>query len=372
MKSLWNLGFRPFYLLAAVFAALSVPLWALQYSGLAAGVLRGPAWHGHEMLFGYTLAVVAGFLFTAVRNWTQRDTPAGAALAAIAALWVAGRILVLTPLAMAAAIVNALFPVAVAIGIGVPLVASGNRRNYFFIALLLGLAAAELLFHFDLARVSLRAGLDVVLFIVAVIGGRVIPMFTNNGVPGAGASRRPWLEKAALGSLLVLLAVDVFGLDGIALALAAGIAAVLHLMRFWLWHPWATRSNPLVWSLHAAYAWVVIHLALRMLAAVDLAPATLATHALTIGLIGGMTLAMMTRTAKGHTGRILAADRWEVACYTLVQVAALVRVLGPMLPGAAYVATVAVSAACWSMAFAIYAVRYWPILSRPRVDGCPG
>ena len=125
--ALWALGFRPFYLLGAVFASLSAALWALQYSGVITGaVLRGPAWHGHEMLFGYAFAIVAGFLLTAVRNWTQRDTPSGAALAAIALLWVAGRVLVLTPFVLTAAVVNALFPLAVAVGIGVPLFASGT------------------------------------------------------------------------------------------------------------------------------------------------------------------------------------------------------------------------------------------------------
>src|SRR6476469_3701245 len=143
--ALWNLGFRPFYLLASVFAALSVALWTCEYAGyLAAGYLRNPVWHGHEMLFGYTLAVVTGFLFTAVRTWTGQPTPAGALLAAYAALWVAGRVLVLTPYALAAALVDAAFPLAVAVGIGIPLVRSRNRRNYVFIAVLVVLSVATL------------------------------------------------------------------------------------------------------------------------------------------------------------------------------------------------------------------------------------
>src|SRR5208282_5544761 len=183
--ALWNLGFRPFYLLASVFAALSVALWTCEYAGyLPAGYLRIPVWHGHEMLFGYTLAVITGFLFTAVRNWTGQPTPTGALLAGYAALWVAGRVLVLTPYALAAALANAAFPVAVAVGIGIPLVRSGNRRNYFFIALLVLLGLATLAVHLSFLGVlawpqliSLQVGLDVVLFIMAVMGGRVIPMF---------------------------------------------------------------------------------------------------------------------------------------------------------------------------------------------------
>jgi uncharacterized protein involved in response to NO len=355
-------------------------LWVLQYAGLMPGtLLRGSALHGHEMLFGYAMAVIAGFLFTAVRNWTQRETPRGAALAAIVALWVAGRVLALTPYATAAAVANSLFPLVVAVAIAIPLAASGNRRNYFFVALLAGVAIAAAAFHLSLRgsvdrppRASLQAGLDIVLFIVVVVGGRVIPMFTNNGVPGAGAWRNAWLERAALASVLLLLAADVVGVRGPALAAVAFAAAVLHLARLALWHPSRTLRTPLVWVLHAAYAWVVVHLALRGLSAMGLVFEALAVHALTIGVIGGMTMGMMTRTAKGHTGRVLAADRWEVACYVLVQLAAVTRVLVPLAIPAAYFATVVASGMLWCAAFALYAVRYWPVLTRPRIDGLPG
>src|SRR5437879_1614822 len=210
--ALWNLGFRPFYLLASVFAALSVTLWVCQYAEvLPVAYLRNSLWHGHEMLFGYAMAVVAGFLLTAVPNWTGNPTPTGATLAAFAALWLAGRILVLTPYETAAALLNAVFPVAVAVGIGIPIVRSRNRRNYFFIALLLLLALAVLALHLSYLgilawpeRASLQVGLDAVLFIMAVTSGRVIPMFTNNGIAGAKATRNLVEEKFALGSALVL------------------------------------------------------------------------------------------------------------------------------------------------------------------------
>ena len=146
--ALWQLGFRPFYLLAALFSALSVLLWALQYSGwLAHPYLQGPMWHGHEMLFGFALAVIAGFLLTAVRNWTGQTTPAGAPLIALAALWLAGRLLILTPWSGTAALVDAAFPLAVAVAIGVPIVRSRNTRNYFFIGLFVLLGALNLLVH---------------------------------------------------------------------------------------------------------------------------------------------------------------------------------------------------------------------------------
>ena len=197
-----------------MFAALSIPLWSLQFSGmLGYSYLSGPLWHAHEMVFGFTLAVIVGFLFTAGRNWTNQPTPTGWKLAALAALWVAGRILVLTPFAVAAAAVNVAFPLAAAISLAVPFVKSGNRRNYFFVALLVLLAMAAGFVHLSqLTGASLapwfgiQVALDVVLFILAVMGGRVIPMFTSNGVPGATATRNPYVEKAALGLVLVLMA----------------------------------------------------------------------------------------------------------------------------------------------------------------------
>jgi uncharacterized protein involved in response to NO len=378
--ALWNLGFRPFYLLASGFAALSILVWIGQYAGyLPAAYIRNPAWHGHEMLYGYTMAVVAGFLLTAVRNWTGKPTPAGAPLIALAALWMAGRALALTPFDAAAAFVNAAFPVAVAIAIGVPIVQSRNRRNYFFIALLLLLGFAVLAFHLAHRgllpwpeRASLQVGLDVVLFILAVMGGRVIPMFTNNGVPGAQATRHPVIEKFALGSVLVLLASDLLQAPPAAIAVLALIAAASHAARLYLWQPRRTFGAPLVWVLHVAYGWIVIHLLLRALAAMGTVGELFAVHALTVGAIGGMTIGMMTRTARGHTGRPLTADRVEVACYVLVLLAAVIRVFGGMLLPGAYLTTVVVSGICWSAAFALYAVRYWPVLSRPRLDGKPG
>ncbi|NMQ26597.1 NnrS family protein [Candidatus Accumulibacter phosphatis] len=378
--ALWALGFRPFYLLASIFAALSIPLWIAQYAGyLPAALAHSPAWHGHEMLFGYTLAVIVGFLFTASRNWTGQPTPSGAALLAFALLWVAGRVLMLTPYAMAAAIANAALPVAAAIALAIPLWKSRNQRNYFFVPLLMLLGAAVLAMHLSwlglLAwpeRASLLVGLDMVLFIIAVMGGRVIPMFTNNGIPGTLATRHPLIEKLALGSVLLLLVADVLPAPAALITIIALTAALAHAARLYLWQPWRTLRTPLVWVLHAAYAWIVVYLVLRASAALGLVAEALALHALTIGAIGGMTLGMMTRTARGHTGRPLVADRYEIAAFVLVLCAALIRVFGGMIFPDAYLGTLIGSGICWSLAFTLYAIRYWPVLSRARLDGKPG
>ncbi len=378
--ALWQLGFRPFYLLAAGFAALSVPLWALQYSGwLGAGLWRGPVWHAHEMLFGYTLAVVVGFLFTAGRNWSGQATPSGRSLQALAMLWLAGRVAVLTPWPLAAMLINVAFPLLAALGLGRALVAAGNRRNYFFIGALLMMALAQAIVHAGLAgwvqlpsAMGLQLALDVVLFIMTVMAGRVIPMFTNNGVPGAGAQRHEWVERAALGSVLLLVVADALQLHGMALAALLLLAALSQAARLALWRPWAVRSNPLVWVLHLAWAWVVLHLALRAAHEAGWVAASAGVHALTAGAIGTLTLGMMTRTARGHTARLLRADAADVWAYGLVTTGACVRVFLPLLWPASQWAAVLVSGGLWSAGFAVYAWHYGPWLCRTRLDGQPG
>ncbi|WP_297484826.1 NnrS family protein [Ferrovum sp.] len=378
--AVWNLGFRPFYLLASLFSASSVLLWAAQFSGyLPFSYLQGPVWHGHEMLFGYTTAVIAGFLLTAVRVWTNQPTPNGVPLMVLAALWVCGRILVLTPFAMTAAVVNAAFPIAVASAIGIPLLRSHNVRNYFFAGLLVMMGVLVLAVHLALQgrlelspRLGLQLALDVVLFIMVVMGGRVIPMFTNNGVPGVNATRHALVEKFALGTVILLFVADLLQLPQIVIAMIALTSGLAHGTRLYLWKPWRTLATPLVWILHAAYAWIVVHLVLRGLVALELLVGSYATHALTVGAIGGLTLGMMTRTARGHTGRPLIADNLELTMFLLIQVAAVVRVFGGIAAPRLYMVSVQLSALLWATAFSLYAVRYWPILTRPRLDGKPG
>ena len=378
--ALWQLGFRPFYLLAGTFGALSALLWGLQMSGhLGATYLADPLWHAHEMLFGFALPVIVGFLFTAGRNWTNQPTPAGGRLAALAALWLAGRLAVLGPWPMTSALVNAAFPLAAAIALAIPFVRARNRRNYFFVALLVAFALATLVVHLHaMGRLALPGwagislALDIVLFILAVMAGRVVPMFTNNGVPGANAQRRAWLEKVALGSLLALLALDVLQAPIALLAGVAAVAALAHLARWCLWQPWRTLRTPLVWVLHAGYAWLWIHLALRAAAALGWVTNSVATHALTTGALGLLVVGMMTRTSRGHTARPLRADRWDVACYLLVAAAGVVRVLVPALLPAATAQAWLAAALLWAAGFGLFTVRYLPVLTRPRLDGKPG
>ena len=355
--ALWNLGFRPFYLLAGLFAALSILAWTAQFAGwLDSPVYPGdPRWHAHEMIFGYAFAVIVGFLFTAGRNWTNQPTPTGMTLAAIAALWLAARVLVLTPWHALAAAADVAFAIAATIGMALPLLASRNRRNYFFVPLLLGFGAVNLAFYLAMAGVidfpvrrGLQVGLDLILIVVTVMGGRVIPMFTDSAIPGTHAARRVWLERTVLGSTLGLLAVDLLNLPPVAVAVIAAIAGVAHAARLALWKPWATAGHPIVWILHLSYAWIAIHLVLRALAAFEAVPETLATHALTVGAIGGITLGMMTRTSRGHTGRPLLASRIETAWYALVHLAAAVRVFLPLAAPTLQLPAIVASGILWA------------------------
>jgi uncharacterized protein involved in response to NO len=262
---------------------------------------------------------------------------------------------------------DAAFALAVAWGIGRPIVATRNH-NWYFIVFVLALGAASILFQ-AYPQIALAAGLDVVLLVIAIMGGRVIPSFTNNAIPGARARRSKWIEYGALGSVVVILLFDLVRLPVWPIALAA---AALHAARLALWAPMATRGRPILWILHLSYAWVAVHLLLRGLAGFDLVSAGLATHALTVGAIGGLTLGMMTRTARGHTARPLHVGPWETAAYALVHVAAFARVLVPLAWPAGYALLVVSSGVLWSVAFALFTVVYIPILSRPRLDGQPG
>jgi uncharacterized protein involved in response to NO len=379
--ALWNLGFRPFFLAASVFAAISIAAWVAQFAGVASGheAVKGPLWHAHEMVFGYAFAVIVGFLFTSVRNWTGQSTPTGLPLAAIVCVWVVARVLAATPWTAPAAAFDAAFAAAAAVGIARPLFASRNRRNYFFVALLLGLGAVNVGFYLAIDRVeardamrAVRLGLDLVLFTMIVMGGRVIPMFTANAVPDAKPRRIAALELTALGAVLALFGADLLRAPDGVVAATASVAALVHAIRLAFWRPWKVGARPILWILHAAYAWIVVHLALRALAAIGTVPMSIADHALTVGGIGALTLGMMTRVARGHTARPLIAGPAETTAYALVLAAAAVRVLVPLLWPAHYAAAIVAAGALWVAAFGLIVVVFWPIVSRPRIDGRAG
>ena len=381
------LGLRPFYLAASGFAALAVPLWIGQFLGLLSfdGYLQGAGWHTHEMIFGFAAAVITGFLFTAVRQWTGRATPAGGLLGAFVILWAAGRILTVTGPAVPAAIIDGLFLPAVAIAVAVPILRSRNFRNLFAVAVIGVLAAANLSFHLDalgvagpaLDRYAVVLSFDVLTILMAVVGGRVIPLFIGNAVAAARPRRFRTVEIGALGLLAVIFVLDAMGPWVSAgpkwAAAAAGAAAAIHAARLWLWDPLAARRQPLLWMLPVAYAWIPVALTLRAAAGVnDAIPAALSDHALGVGAMSGLMLAMMSRSALGHTGRALRAGWAETAAFVLIQLSAFLRLCSAVIWPELYTAFLLLAAFCWSAAFCLFFLRYWPVLTRPRADGRAG
>lgn len=379
--ALFGLGFRPFYLLAAGLAALSVPLWIAQYWGWipARGYLSGAAWHAHEMVFGFAAAVITGFLFTAARNWTGLPTPTGAPLAALAALWLAARVALLTGPAPVAVALDCLFLPLVALALWLPLRKARNR-NQFFVALLLVLAAANVTFHLAhngalqlSATVPVRFALYIVIVIVTLMGGRVIPSFTANAVRAARVRPAPWRDRWSIGLAIVACVLLLAGAPAALTGGACAAAALSHLERLRRWDPLSTRAHPILWILHLSYAWIPLGFALHAAAQWGWhGGGVLADHALATGAVGGITLGMMTRTARGHTGRELRAGGAEVAAYVLVHAAAVVRVLMPALLPAQTAWFMALAAVLWSLAFTLYLWVFVPMLTRVRADGRPG
>lgn len=383
-RSLLALGFRPFYLLASVFAVVAILIWLASIAGRfhPGAYLAGVSWHSHEMLFGYIVAVVAGFLFTAVRNWTGQPTPTGIALGCIAVLWLLARILLVSAPGVLAVILDVSFLPVVAVAVAIPILRSRNKRNYKVVGLLAAVSLLHLLFHLALgdqlpawlSRASLFASVDLIVILFALIGGRVMPAFTRNAVAGSNPRHEPWLEVIAFGSLLLVALVT---LVGGALTLAAWIpaslfvvAAVAHLLRLALWQPQLTLGNPLLWMMPVAYSWLPVALMLRALATVAVVVPSAWIHALTMGALSSLMMAMMMRSTLGHTGRSLVASHMDMAAFLALQIAALIRVVAGSAGN--YQTLVTLSGLFWVLAFALFLVRYLPMLVQPRVDGKPG
>jgi uncharacterized protein involved in response to NO len=300
-------------------------------------------------------------------------------LAILALLWLLGRLLMVTGPGWLAAIVDVAFLPAVALALWLPLHRSRNR-NQFFVALLLVLGAANLMFHLahvgavGIAELSpVRLALYLVVIIVTIMAGRVIPSFTQNAIPGARIRRNRSLDLAAIAVAALAFAASLMGLPAWIAGPLCLIAAALHGGRLWMWDPWCTRYQPILWILHLSYAWIAAGLLLMGLAALTSAvPAVLADHALSIGAVGGMIIGMITRTARGHTGRPLRVSLPEVLAYVLVHLAAAARVLVPLAWPESYRLALSASGALWSAAFLLYLLVYVPILSEPRADGKPG
>lgn len=375
-------GFRPLFLVAGVQALLAMMLWLLLITGhVALPTGFDPvAWHAHEFLFGYLPAVAAGFLLTAVPNWTGRSPIVGWPLAWLTGLWLLGRLAVtfgaaLSPEVMAAADVS--FGVAFAAVIGREIVAGRNWRNLPVVGLLTALVIANLAFHIEAAHdvpaasgFGARSAVAVAVLMIVLIGGRIVPSFTGNWLARRGPGRLPSppgrFDQAAIAlAALALMAWIVLPEHGAA-GLLCLVAGMVHIGRLARWAGWRTGSEPLVWVLHAGYGFVPLGFLLVGVSALapETWPRTGAQHAWMAGAVGVMTLAVMSRANRGHTGRSLVADRATTAIYLLAILAALLRVAAGFAPGAVWPLHGAASA--WIAAFGLFVAAYAPMLLRRK------
>lgn len=380
--AVFQTGFRPFFSLAGVFMvlALSTWLWIFAGNGSAPHYYGPVGWHAHEMLFGYTVAVIAGFLLTAVRNWTGKTTASGTKLIVLVALWLAGRIIPwfdpLTPNWLIAA-VDLLFLPGLIYLIAVPLIHQNQKRNYIFILLLGLMTCTNALVHAQLLGLTLtsaRLGLDamvyLVVFVIIIMGGRVIPSFTERGVKGVSVKKRRWVEVISIISYLVLALFELIELPTRYISAAAIVTAASHLLRMAGWFDKRILIVPLVWVLHSAYAWLIVGFILKSLD--TNLYASLSLHAFTAGGIGIMTMGMMSRVSLGHTGRPLEVKPVIALAFVLINIAVLIRVISPIFLLGVYVQLVSYAGILFALSFLPFVWIYIPVLLRTRADGRPG
>ncbi|WP_196260152.1 NnrS family protein [Pelagibacterium limicola] len=374
-------GFRPFFLLAGVWAILAMSLWVMALiSGWPVGGTFGPVnWHAHEMVFGYTSAVMGGFMLTAIPNWTGRLPVSGTPLLALVALWFAGRLALLFPDALGLPIsltIEAAFLPALTLVALREIMAGRNWKNLKILAGLSALTTANIWFHIlafsgEDTSIASRMAIAALVMLICLVGGRIVPSFTRNWLSRRRQKLLPApFDRFDQGTLLLTLAAFVLWVSApddwltAALCFAAGIAQGLRLVR---WRGGSSWREPIVGALHLAYAFVPLGLVVIGFGATGLLTHASAAHVLLVGAIGGMTLAVMSRAALGHTGREIKAPVLIVVAYSYVAAAALVRPLVDLVP-ALYFPIFSVSGLLWIFAFALFCAVYAPILLKPRVE----
>jgi uncharacterized protein involved in response to NO len=382
--ALLSAGFRPFFLIAAVWAAVALPAWLAVLGGhLALPSAFDPVtWHAHELLFGFVMAAISGFLLTAVPNWTGRMPLQGPSLAALAGLFVAGRVAVTVSAAtgpLAAAAIDLAFPAALLAALAREIVAGRNWRNLPMLAALALLGIANGLTHLEAlgwastGAAGLRLGIAVVLMLIGLVGGRIIPSFTRNWLVKRGERRLPApagrFDAAALAATGAALLAWVVAPGWVGVAPLMALAAAASALRLARWRGLLTAAEPLVWVLHLGFAWLPVGFALMALTPVLGLVETAALHALTGGAMSTMILAVTTRAIRGHTGRALTAGRATTAVYALVTIAALARVAAGIAGGITTDATMpllSIAGAAWVAAFVLFLAVYGPMLLAPR------
>ncbi|SDM13074.1 uncharacterized protein involved in response to NO [Modicisalibacter muralis] len=386
---LWRLAFRPFFLLGAAFSLLAMLIWGAFWHGTILLQPHGGMfwWHQHEMLFGFVAAIVVGFLLTAVQNWTGQPGLRGVPLLALAGLWLLGRLLMASPLGLSPwvlMLVDVAFLPLVAMALAWPVIRVRQWRNLIFVPVLALLALSNGLMHYALVlgdallmRGSAHLAVLLIVLLMIVLGGRVIPFFTSRRLQRPAPTRPAWLEVVALGSVVAMLLMQLAGLAGMplpasgwaALAFTAGLGNALRLLR---WEGWLSWREPLLWGLHVSYAFICIGLIMWGLAALGIVATSLAVHALTVGGMASMILAMISRVALGHTGRSIVTLPGIGIALVLLVLAAILRALLPAVWPLASHWALSFAIVFWCLAFGLYLYRYSHILLSNRADGAEG
>lgn len=381
--------FRIFFVLAALYALLTVTAWAgFLFYGWPLPLGWSPLqWHSHEMLYGFVAAALAGFLLTAMTNWTNAAPLTGGPLLALVGLWLAGRLAFWfagwLPGGLVAAVDLAFFPV-LAIYVTRVLLRYNNKRNLILVAVLALLTLANLLMHWGLLQratgplmLGQNLAIDVVTLMMVVIAGRITPAFSANWLRLHGGRpekviRSARTDAAAIGSVALLLLATLFSAPDRVVGGLALVAGAANGLRLWQWSGWRTHREPLLWILHLAYTWIVVALLLRgIFLLADIGSTSLWRHTLALGGMGTLILGVMSRVAVGHTGRPLQLAPWGRLMYGAIVAATLLR-LAAANYWIDYQLGVSLAALGWVMAFGLFLILYFPILSRPRADGRAG
>ncbi|QBL09716.1 NnrS family protein [Rheinheimera sp. D18] len=382
-------AFRPMFLFGAAFSAIAILLWVLALTGnIQLTPFRDVMfWHSHEMIFGFVSAIIVGFLLTAVQNWSGLRATHGKTLFVIVALWFSARLLLLfgagLPLWLVAG-VDLLFLPLSAVLLAIPLVKTGQKRNLFFIPVLLLITACNALMYigvaynrYDIQQLGSQNAVWLITLLMAIVGGRVLPMFTANGTQTKKAKAIIWVDRIALTSLWLIFALHFLNiatrLPSLAISILFAISAIFTAIRCFRWKFWLTVKVPLLWSLHIAYWCIPIGLALysARYAGVNISN-SIALHTLTAGAMGSMILSMMARVSLGHSGRVLKPKAIMSLAFILVIIAAISRTVLIGFWPEQTMQWLWLAAIGWVTAYTLYVIVYFPVLTTPRPDGRPG
>mgnify|MGYP001567020080 CR=1 FL=1 len=373
---LFSLGFRPFFLAGSFFSFIIMLLWLLIQFGYFYLPYSSIIWHSHEMIFGFTGAIITGFLLTAPANWAGIPGVRGNSLKILLSVWLAGRLLFpfcqnnfifsIIDLSYFPLVIYFLMPYLGKIE---------QRKNQIFFIFLGLMFFGNLLVHLDISGIfpgwamkGIYLGLNTIIMIIVTISGRVFPFFVKKAVKGSIVNSYKIIEISCIGVTGLFLIAELIKQNTLFSAIIAVFASLAHFIRLLGWRPWQTRKTPILWILFIGYLWLVIGFFLKSISYFFFLPSGISTHAWTTGVLGILIYGMITRVSLGHTGRVIEASRIIVIGYILLNLTVIIRAIIPLIMPAQYFNAIIVSGILWSAAYLIFILQYWKILTRPRVD----